>query len=621
MESSYKATCPLDCFDLCLMDVTVVDGEIQKIAGAKEHPLTCGVLCKKGMDHLVRHRDQDRLKTPLLRQGERWLPLTVEEGVKMLAEKLGGVDTKSILYFTDSGHNGLSKTAASLFFQHLGPITTHRGSLCWDAGNFALKKSLGIHAGVRHTQIPDADAIVLWGRNAKDTNLHLYMQIKKAGKPMIYIDPIVTATAKEAEEYYCIKPNSDLELALAVVKILSQQGNLYLAPKDEAMVASYSMDMLVEKTGLSVTQLERLSTHFAGDKRIITYIGYGLQRYTNGAKAVEAIIALHYLTGNVNKPGTGFHFSDKRVSKSLAKPYDVVRENLTFVKSTFGTYVSSRDDWSVLLVDKSNPVVQLPNTKAVQEAIKKIPFKVGIDLFMTDTMKEMDLVFPAPSVFECQDVVITSMFSPYLQFTEECVPPPPEVVSEYDLFQRLAGALGLDDFPKVGLEEFLFQHVKPVLEAQGVTWEDLKTTGWMDPESEKEKNRKLQWLEGSLDVFAMIETKTENPGSKGKYRLITPHAKESLHSQGFRTVTELPLVYMNEPGFESGDMVVVASDQGRLRCKVKLDENLQSGLVYIYEGYWSHSGIVNSITTDAYSDEGDQAAYYETLVSVMKIKE
>jgi anaerobic selenocysteine-containing dehydrogenase len=603
------------------MDVTVEAGDVKKILGNKDHPLTCGVLCKKGLAHLERHSDPHRLTTPLLRQGSDWVPLTSEEGVQLLAEKLRGVDPKTVLYYTDSGHNGISKNAASLFFSHLGPVTTHRGSLCWDAGNYGLKNTIGSHTGVHYSQIQHADVVVLWGRNAKDTNPHLYMHIKRLGKPVIYIDPICTSTAKSADEYYQIRPNSDGMLATAIAKLLHQQGRLEVTAEEESQLLHCSMDDLSVQTGLSLGQLEQLASHFNGKKRVITYIGYGLQRYRNGATTVEAIIQLHFLTGNVNRPGCGFHFSDKRVASALAKPYRKEQpETETFVKSTFGAYVKSRTDWRVLLVDKSNPVVQLPHTQAVMEALGNIPFKVGIDLFMTDTMAQMDLVFPAPSMFECSDVVATSMFSPYLQYTQECVTPPANVLPEYVLFQQVAARLGIKGYPSVDLDTFLYQHVEPVLEARGVAWSAFKTMGWMDPESDEQRHHPLVWTD-RLNGFSLATKKNQDPSRKdGAYRLITPHWKDSLHSQGYRNVTELPVVYMNEDGYQSGEVVLLSSPQGSLRCRVDMDKTLQKGLLYIYEGYWKQSGIVNTLTIDDFSDQGDQAAYYDTFVNVVKVK-
>lgn len=619
MIEQKKVTCPLDCFDLCLMDVRVVDGVVTSISGNKDHPLTCGVLCKKGKDHLKRHLDPQRIKTPMLRKGDQWQELTQEDAMGILAEKMMGIDSRNILYYTDSGHNGLSKNAAELFFQRLGPITTHRGSLCWNAGNFGLEKSIGEHAGVRHFQIQEADEVIFWGRNALETNLHLYLYVKKMGKPFLYIDPIATKTAQAADEYLQIKANSDLELAAGVMKLLVDGGFLQLNPEERKLVERISMEDVCNSTGLSQEQLESLARRFRGDRNIITFIGYGLQRYKNGARAVEGIIALHFLSGMVNKPGCGFHFSDKRIAKSLAKPFakkEVVNE--TFVKSTFGAYVQTRKDWSLLFVDKSNPMVQLPDTQEVRKAFERFPFKVGVDLFMTDTMKAMDLVFPAPSPFECADVVVTSMFSPYLQYTQACVESGEQVLSEYELFQRLAEMIGMDDYPQVDLDRYLYLHMEPVLKLANLSWESFKEVGWMDPEPEKEKNRPLEWKTPGVQIFAEMTPKKTGIQDPYKYRLITPHWKDSLHSQGFKDVHDLPKIYMNEPGFATGEKVIVQSTQGALTCVVEVDPRLQTGLVYIYEGYWQHSGIVNTLTTDAYSDEGDQAAYYETLVSVVK---
>ena len=45
--SVHKSACPLDCPDLCGLEVTVEDGRVTKIDGDRRGPITDGFICGK----------------------------------------------------------------------------------------------------------------------------------------------------------------------------------------------------------------------------------------------------------------------------------------------------------------------------------------------------------------------------------------------------------------------------------------------------------------------------------------------------------------------------------------------------------------------------------------------
>ena len=65
----FKNSCSLDCFDVCKIDVYKENGKVIKLMGNKEHSLTDGFLCSKGLKHLNRLYDENRILKPLLKVG------------------------------------------------------------------------------------------------------------------------------------------------------------------------------------------------------------------------------------------------------------------------------------------------------------------------------------------------------------------------------------------------------------------------------------------------------------------------------------------------------------------------------------------------------------------------
>ena len=66
-----KGCCPLDCQDTCAWTAHVEDDRVVRVAGAKDHPFTRGVLCAKVNDYQNRTYAPDRLLHPLRRTGEK----------------------------------------------------------------------------------------------------------------------------------------------------------------------------------------------------------------------------------------------------------------------------------------------------------------------------------------------------------------------------------------------------------------------------------------------------------------------------------------------------------------------------------------------------------------------
>jgi anaerobic selenocysteine-containing dehydrogenase len=98
----------------------------------------------------------------------------------------------------------------------------------------------------------------------------------------------------------------------------------------------------------------------------------------------------------------------------------------------------------VLVIQAANPITQWPNTKKARKALEKIPFKVCIDLELTDTARLCEIVLPATFIFE-HDNLVHSELHRIVQFAPKIVEPEGEARYELDIWKGIAERLSMDE--------------------------------------------------------------------------------------------------------------------------------------------------------------------------------
>lgn len=460
--------CTLDCFDCCKFNIYVDKNEIVKIQGDKEHPYTKGFICKKGLAHLDRLKHRERIYSPMIKINGEWKEISFDEALNIMAEKLkyykNKYSSKSILYYEQYGNGALLKSMGDLFFNFYGGVSKSKGGPCWSAGIKAQTYNFGDVKSHSLDDMINSKTIFVWGKNPAFTTIHTMQSIKKAksnGSKIVVIDPIYTKTAEMADKYVRIKPNGDGALALAMGKIIIDK-NLY----DRNYIKSYvngfedyknyveslNLEDLIEICGVSKDDIEELVMLYT-NKYSTILLGYGMQKYKNGGNTISLVDILGAITGQIGFAGGGINYANKVYPNVIdSDPYNSEKscENRFFYVSHMADFINDSllgrdfyDDDKVYLKDasldkeskkyntpikmsvitKSNLLNQLANLNNLNDAFSKVEFKVCFDMFMTDTAKECDLFIPTTSTLESEDLIYSSMTSPYIIYNEKAVEP------------------------------------------------------------------------------------------------------------------------------------------------------------------------------------------------------
>ena len=637
----YKTACSLDCWDRCSIEVTIDKNNKAILQGDKDHPITRGFLCQKGMQHLNQLNSPDRIKEPLKKVDGKWVAIQWDQAIKEIGDRLISIlnneGPASIIHLSDAGHCGLLKNIDKAFFNSLGGITKSVGSLCWGAGIEAQRLDFGKILSHDPTDHLNSSSIIVWGRNPVYTNVHLVpflQEAKKKGINIIVIDPIKTATASLATHFYQIKPQSDGYLAMAMAKLVLEKGlmdnkflNKYCKDYDKykAELDKIPFKVLAASTGLSEEELHQLTELYANNSKASSIIlGYGLQRYPNGGNNIRLIDALAALTGNIGISGGGVSYANQYINQWIDWQYvynTQEQEGPTFVKSTFADYVLKEriNEIKGIFITRGNPVLQLPDTSKALEAFKSIPFKVTIDHFMTDTAENSDYILPCTHIFEEEDFLFSSMWHSYFNYTEKVFEADVNVKSEFQIFKALGEYMNLCEFSRKYPDEryYLEKALSSLLKNMDLSLDDirgknLKLKGNDIPWLNKlfcTPSKKFEFIKPEIQILDR-ESSVEFP-----LQLITLHPKHSLHSQHFRTVEDhLPKVYCNQTLLDSmnikpGEAVGVKSVDGEIKCITTIDDGIPIDIIVIYEGWWLKAQGINKLTPIGFSDIGNQAIY------------
>jgi anaerobic selenocysteine-containing dehydrogenase len=308
------------------------------------------------------------------------------------------------------------------FFAAIG-ATIVEHTICAATMGAAWDSVYGEMASADPRDVVHSDLVVIWGANPTVSNTHfppLVQQAAKRGAKVVVIDPRATAMAKRADLHLAIRPGTDTVLALAIANHWAQHGHLdhefiaaHAAGADALLAAAgeWTVERAAEVTGLAAADIITLAQWWGTTHPSLLRIGWGQERNANGGAACRAILALPVLGGHFRQSGSGVIGS---TSTGAAKPRkrwpaeafnDLPRRMVPLHQVGQWMAPGTSDPCAVLFVQGSNPLVMCPDQQAVVAAFSRDDvFTVVHEQVLTDTTRYADVVLPATTSFEIDDV-------------------------------------------------------------------------------------------------------------------------------------------------------------------------------------------------------------------------
>jgi anaerobic selenocysteine-containing dehydrogenase len=678
-SAQLRTTCPRDCYDACGALVLLRPGKRPLVRGDPDDPVSRGKLCRKcssAYNGALLDPGQ-RLLFPMRRCGPKgegaFRRITWDEAIGEIASRLSDIlggdpatgdgNGASVLNAHYTGTFAMIGYHFPLrFFNRIGATEVDPDTICNKAGHVALEYLYGTSLeGFDPRAAVDAASILVWGANPSASAPHQHEHwLSEASCPVVVVDPIRTETARAADLHLQLRPGSDAVLAFALLHVLERDGLV-----DEAFVAEHTVgydELLPELRRLTPAEAERETgvpsqlieeaAHIYGAGPSLLWIGQGLQRQPTGGNIVRSVALLPAVTGAVGRPGGGFLYLNGIETRGLDGDYlagSTIAPGPAPAVShmDLAGRLEDRERARALFCWNINIAASNPEQTRLRAALgREDLFTVVVDLYQTDTADFADLLLPAASFLEHDDLVV-SYFNHSLGSQLKAVEPLGESLTNSEIFRRLAEKMGFEE-PELHesdgaiLERLLEQSGCGLdfaaLSAIGQWWPSgpprLQFEGLSFPTPSGRVE--LASAVAERDGFGRVPRAEAEPAPPpGHFRLLSPASKWTLnHSYANERLLRPQLgdqsVLLSRHdagslGLVSGDVVTVRSDAGELVVPVVVSDDVPPSVAMIPKGRWPKlepgSRNVNVLNPGRKSDMAESSSVHGIEVTIEPVRE
>ncbi len=402
----YASTCR-ECPAGCGVLAKNREGRVIKVEGNPLHPINRGRLCMRGQAALQAIYNPDRIKTPLLKEGDHWRPITYAEALSLLKQKAdaaAGTGKNRIRLMTEVvGENLLKIFEESLDrWDSGGPLVFE--PFAYEALKVANEKVFGVK-GLPSYRLDEADVLVSFGADFVETWLSPVEYARKfkdmhalqAGRKgmFIHISPYRSLTGANADLWLACRPGSEAVVAMALIgEVLrdkqAEDLSANLRQGLEKAAGDYTKGKAAESAGIPLEQLEQVIETL---KRASKPLVLGTET-TTGPGALQINLAANYLDLILDPNLALIDFAQRHRVEIAASRSEV----LTFFQNL------DQGAADILLLNNVNPVYAMPSSQEIEGVLKRESlFVVSFSNFMDDTSSLADLVIPVGLPLEVWD--------------------------------------------------------------------------------------------------------------------------------------------------------------------------------------------------------------------------
>lgn len=482
IKTLYHRACHL-CEAICGLniEVTALDSGVASITSIKGDPLDTfsrGHICPKAVALQDIQSDPDRLRQPMLREGEEWRPIGWDDAFQLAATRLSeiqrrhGKDAVAVYQGNPNVHNYGLMTHGNYF---LGLLKSRNRFSATSVDQ--LPHHLTSHLMYGHgllIPIPDIDHtgfMLILGGNPLASNGSIMTvpdvekrlkAIQARGGKLVVVDPRRSETAAIADQHIFVRPGGDAALLLGVLNTLFEEGltrpsHLPVAGIDtvRGAVSSFNAEAMAARCGVAALVIRQLARDFAAAESAVCYGRMGVSTQAFGTLCQWLVQMINLVTGNLDRVGgvlctepavdvvastSGGHFN--RWQSRISGLPEYAGE---LPVAALAEEILSEGEGQVraLVTVAGNPALSTPNGRRLEQALGGLEFMLSIDLYINETTRYADLILPSTSALENDHYDTTfNLFAVrnVTRFNRAILAKPEGALHDWEIFVGLAKA-------------------------------------------------------------------------------------------------------------------------------------------------------------------------------------
>ncbi|ALX47296.1 formate dehydrogenase subunit alpha [Lentibacillus amyloliquefaciens] len=425
----------------CTFDVWTKDHKVLKVEPQQDSPANGISTCVKGKFGWDYVNSEERLRKPLVREGDSFVEVEWDEALDYTAKRFADIKADKgpdALGFIASSKatNEESYTMQKLARQVFGTNNVDNCSrYCQSPATKGLFRTVG-HGGDSGSidDIADADMVITIGSNTAESHPVLASRIKRSqklfGQKLYVFDLRKHEMGTRADRFFQPKSGTDLVWLSAVTKYIIDQGwedrafiDKWVNDFDayQESLKKFTLDYAEELTGISKDELKQIAEQIANVGKLAICWAMGVTQHQLGSDTSTAISNLLLVTGNYMRNGTGAYplrghnnvqgCSDFGSMPNFFPGYEKVADDKVRKRyeDAWGVEIPAepgKDNHemigaihegtlhSMYILGEDTGIVDA-NINYVTDAFEKLEFMVVQDLFLTETAKYADVILPA----------------------------------------------------------------------------------------------------------------------------------------------------------------------------------------------------------------------------------
>jgi formate dehydrogenase major subunit len=660
----------------CSFDIWTKDRHILKVEpghGATNNISTC-VKGKFGWDYV---NSEDRLETPLIREGETFRKASWDEALDLIGRRLSEIKAA---HGPDSiGLISSSKCTneESYLMQKLARAVVGTNNIdncsryCQSPATEGLWRTVGYGGDSGSlTDIAQSALVMIVGSNTAEAHPVLATRVKRAhklnGQKLIVADLREHEMARRADIFFRPNPGTDMVWLSALSRYILDNG---LAHTDflhqwvngledyRESLEPFTLEYAAQVCGLTVDLLKQVAEELAAAPTACILWAMGVTQHCGGSDTSTAISNLLLVTGNYMKPGCGAYPLRGHNNVQGASDFGSMPKYFPGYEKVADDEARERYEqgWGVKLPTKqgldNHEMVEAiydgklkamylvgedmysadSNANFVGGAFEKLDFFVVQDCFFSLTCRYADVVLPASPSLEKEGTFTNT--ERRIQRLYEAMKPLGESRPDWQIIQDVANRLGAG-WNYGHPADIMHESASLAPMFAGVTYDRLagyKTLQWpvaVDgtdtptlylekfhfPDG-KARLHGLKWIEPCEKIDAEFDLHLNNGRMLEHFHEGNmTYRVPGIHAETPEPFMEISPALAEKRGLVTGQWVDVASRHGDLRTQVVVTDRVHEQQTYMPLNRPKHP--VNLLTGNNTDRATHTPAYKETAVKM-----